>query len=203
MSEYKKRDKSKKRAAILVGAEEIFIRMGYKEASMDLIAETAGISKKTVYNHFKSKESLFEVIVDDILKQRQIIKNIAYNPNLSLEDQLYMFAESEISLINSPHKLKLSRFLTITFLNDLDFQRKIVSKYPPVQNDLITWLQDAIDDNKIKTKDIAMTARIFYSLVIGSITWPVLFTNGLNSQSTNPLLAEIIAMFLARYSVVS
>ena len=47
-----------------------------------------------------------------------------------------------------------------------------------------------------------MTAQIFYSLVIGAITWPVLFTDGLNNQYMNPLLDEIISMFLAKYAVI-
>jgi len=199
MTELKVRDKSKKRAAILKGAKEVFIRLGFKDASMDLIAETAGISKKTVYNHFKSKEMLFEVIVDNILEQRQVIKTITYDPSLSLESQLHVFAESEISLINTPHKLELSRFLTLTFLNDLEFQRRVVSKHPPVINDLVVWLQDAINDNRIKTADIVMTARIFYSLVIGSITWPALFSDGIDKQTINPLLDEIINLFLTKY----
>jgi len=202
MPEFKERDKSKKRTAILAGAKEVFIQMGYKDASMDLIAETAGISKKTVYNHFKSKETLFEVIVDTILEERQIIKTIKYNPNTPLESQLRVFAESEISLIDTPQKLELSRFLTLTFLNDLAFQRRIVSKYPPVVNDLIVWLQDAIKDNRIKTENIAMTAGIFYSLVIGAITWPVLFTDGLDKQAMRPLLDEIINLFLAKYEMI-
>jgi len=202
MPEFKERDKSKKRTAILAGAKEVFIQMGYKDASMDLIAETAGISKKTVYNHFKSKETLFEVIVDTILEERQIIKTIKYNPNTPLESQLRVFAESEISLIDTPQKLELSRFLTLTFLNDLAFQRRIVSKYPPVVNDLIVWLQDAIKDNRIKTENIEMTAGIFYSLVIGAITWPVLFTDGLDKQAMRPLLDEIINLFLAKYEMI-
>ena len=201
MSEIKVRDKSKKRTAILKGAEEVFIRFGYKDASMDLIAETAGISKKTVYNHFTSKEILFEVIVDNILEQRQIIKTITYDPDASLESQLRVFADSEISLVDSPKKLKLSRFLTLTFLNDLDFQRRIVSKYPPVINDLIVWLNDAIDDGRIKTDNVVMAARIFYSLVIGSITWPAQFSDSLDRQTMSPLLDEIISLFLTKYKV--
>ncbi len=104
-------------------------------------------------------------------------------------------------MIDTPQKLKLSRFLTLTFLNDLEFQRKIVSKYTPVQNDLMVWLQDAIDDNRIKTDNISLAARLFYSLVISAITWPVLFTNGLDRNATKQLLDEIIALFLSRYTV--
>ncbi len=199
MSTVKQRDKSKKRVAILTSAKEVFVKLGYKDASMDLIAETAGISKKTVYNHFGSKENLFEVIVSEILEQRQIIKPMTYHSDISLKDQLLAFAESEISLINSPKKLELSRFLTLTFLNDLDFHRKIVSKYPPMQNDLVYWLQSAINDNQIKSDNVQLTARIFYSMVIGSITWPALFTDGLNQEVITPLLNEIISIFLAKY----
>jgi len=44
MTQYKNRDKSKKRATILNGAIDVFTSMGYELASMDKIAETAGVS---------------------------------------------------------------------------------------------------------------------------------------------------------------
>ncbi len=200
MTQHKERDKSKKRAAIISGAEDIFISMGYKQASMDKIAEKAGISKKTVYNHFQSKENLFEVIVGGLLEQQQNMKSITYDSNKSLEEQLVVFAGSEISLIDSPKKIELSRFLTLTFLNDLEFQRRIVSKYPPVHGTLVNWLKDAKEDNRIKTDNLFIAARVFYALVIGAITWPVLFTERLDKESTKPMLNEIIAVFLARYA---
>ena len=186
MSKNKERDKSKKRAAITKGAESVFITMGYKDASMDKIAEEANISKKTLYNHFGSKENLFEYIVDGLLEQRQYLETVKYNPNISLEQQLLAFAESEISLIDSPEKLRLSRFLTITFLNDLDFQRRIVSKYPPMYGHLIAWLKAAQNDNRINTNDPILSARMFYSLITGAITWPVLFTSGFKRRENKP-----------------
>lgn len=195
----KQRDKSKKREAILKGAEDVFLSMGYKDASMDAIASEAGISKKTVYNHFQSKENLFEAIVDNLLEERQVMKSIFYDKEKTLEEQLMIFAESEINLINTPEKLRVSRFLTITFLNDLPFQRRVVAKYPPVHSTFIDWLQEAVQDNKIQTDNILMTARIFFSLVIGGITWPVLFTNDLEKKSTSEMLSEIISTFLAKY----
>src|SRR5665648_745644 len=105
--------------------------MGYELASMDKIAETAGVSKRTVYNHFGSKENLFQAIVDDFLAQRQSLKTIIYNSEKSLEEQLLAFANAEIFLIDSPERIGLSRFLTGVFLNDIDYARSTVSKYPP------------------------------------------------------------------------
>lgn len=203
MSPIKERDKSEKRTAIIKGAEDIFISLGYELASMDKIAEKANVSKRTVYNHFGNKENLFEVIVDTLLAERQTLKTIQYASDKTLEEQLLAFAESEIFLIDSPRRLKLSRFLTITFLNDLEYQRRTVSKYPSIYNMIVEWLKEAQIDGKIKTDNIIMTAQVFYSLVIGAITWPALFTDGIDKQAVEPILDEVIAVFLARYGNIN
>ncbi|MFD7449017.1 TetR/AcrR family transcriptional regulator [Kitasatospora sp. NPDC059827] len=48
-----------KRRAITGAATTVFGREGYVRASMDAIAAEAGVSKRTVYNHFADKETLF------------------------------------------------------------------------------------------------------------------------------------------------
>ncbi|MFJ6621083.1 TetR/AcrR family transcriptional regulator [Kitasatospora sp. NPDC091335] len=48
-----------KRKAITQAATVVFGREGYVRASMDAIAAEAGVSKRTVYNHFADKETLF------------------------------------------------------------------------------------------------------------------------------------------------
>ena len=200
MTQYKNRDKSKKRATILDGAIDVFISMGYELASMDKIAETAGVSKRTVYNHFGSKENLFQAIVNDFLAQRQSLKTITYNSEKSLEEQLLAFANAEIFLIDSPRRLGLSRFLTMVFLKDTNYARETVAKYPPVYDMLLDWLKEAEKDGKIKTDNLLLAARVFYALVEGAITYPALFTDGINKSAVKPMLDEIIATFLARYS---
>jgi TetR/AcrR family transcriptional regulator, regulator of autoinduction and epiphytic fitness len=200
MTQYKNRDKSKKRATILDGAIDVFISMGYELASMDKIAETAGVSKRTVYNHFGSKENLFQAIVDDFLAQRQSLKTITYNPEKSLKEQLLAFANAEIFLIDSPKRLGLSRFLTRVFLNNTAYARETVAKYPPPYDMLLDWIKDAVKASKIKTDNLLLTARVFYAMVEGAITWPALFSEGINKSAVEPILGEIIALFLARYS---
>ena len=203
MIQPKSRDKSKKRATILEGAVDVFISMGYELASMDKIAETAGVSKRTVYNHFGSKENLFQAIVNDFLAQRQSLKTITYNSENSLEEQLLAFANAEIFLIDSPERLGLSRFLTGVFLKDINYARETVTKYPPVYDMLLDWLKEAEKDHKIKTDNLILTARVFYALVEGAITYPALFSNGIDKERVKPMLDEIIATFLARYRTES
>ena len=195
------RDKSKKKNAIINGARKVFIADGYELASMDKIAEIAGVSKKTVYNHFESKEILFEYIVEDILEKRAHYENIIYNPEEPIKEQLLKFAELEVFFIDSPEKLELSRFLTITFLRNRDYQRKMTQKHPPISLMLFAWLEAAKADGKIHTDNTLIAARIFYALVVGAITWPVLFTESFNRDSAAPLLNEAIEVFLAKYKI--
>lgn len=199
MPETKERDKSKKRDSILRGAEDVFLRMGYERTSMDAVSECAGVSKRTVYNHFGSKERLFEMIVYDLLSQRRKLEAIRYDPAKPLGEQLRAFAEAEIYLIDSKRRLDLSRFLTITFLKDLDFQRKTYGKFPDMYLMLTEWLTAAREDGRIRADNVPLAARLFYAMVTGAITWPVLFAQAFDRQAAEPMLSEVIGAFLARY----
>ncbi|WP_199552745.1 TetR/AcrR family transcriptional regulator [Streptomyces sp. N35] len=54
-----------KRQAILRGARAVFGREGFTRASIDAIAAEAGVSSRTLYNHFGDKEGLFRAVLLD------------------------------------------------------------------------------------------------------------------------------------------
>lgn len=57
---------SGKRRQIVEAATRVFLEVGFGEASMDRIAQVAGVSKVTIYNHFGSKDALFAAIITDL-----------------------------------------------------------------------------------------------------------------------------------------
>ena len=76
---------AEKERAIVLAAREHFLRDGFAGASMDGIARSAGVSVKTIYGHFASKDELFSKVMisactdhllseelpsDDVLAQR-------------------------------------------------------------------------------------------------------------------------------------
>ena len=61
---------SAKRRQIMQGAGEVFLAQGFDAASMGAIARQAGVSKGTLYVYFKSKEELFESIVEEQCAQQ-------------------------------------------------------------------------------------------------------------------------------------
>ena len=57
-----------KTEAIIEAARATFLTRGFDAASMDHIALTAGVSKRTVYNRFRSKEELFGAAITESCK---------------------------------------------------------------------------------------------------------------------------------------
>lgn len=56
--------------AILGGARREFLAHGYAATSMDRVAAAAGVSKRTVYDHFGDKERLFETLVARLAQEK-------------------------------------------------------------------------------------------------------------------------------------
>jgi TetR/AcrR family transcriptional regulator, mexJK operon transcriptional repressor len=54
-----------KRIAILAAALRLFERDGFARTSVDAIAAEAGVSKRTIYNHYGDKKTLFLSLVRD------------------------------------------------------------------------------------------------------------------------------------------
>jgi AcrR family transcriptional regulator len=60
----RRRLRPQKREAITRAARTVFGRDGYSRASIDAIAAEAGVSTPTIYNHFESKQQLFESVLE-------------------------------------------------------------------------------------------------------------------------------------------
>jgi AcrR family transcriptional regulator len=54
------------RDGILQAAQVVFTRHGFRQTSMALVAEEAGLSRQALYHHFASKEELFAGLVVEL-----------------------------------------------------------------------------------------------------------------------------------------
>jgi|DewCreStandDraft_4_1066084.scaffolds.fasta_scaffold00022_35 AcrR family transcriptional regulator len=70
-----KENKIKRR--IIESAQNLFTKFGYSNVTMDGISKEIGISKRTLYTYFKSKEALLEDTVNNLLEDARIrVENI-------------------------------------------------------------------------------------------------------------------------------
>src|SRR3546814_1888088 len=92
----------RKRAAILDAALSEFRATGYEATSMDRIAASAGVSKRTVYNHFDGKEALFTHILEAMLARGQGGVDLPYRADTPLREQLLELVQQKLRLLHDP-----------------------------------------------------------------------------------------------------
>jgi AcrR family transcriptional regulator len=71
--------------ALLEAAERIFLKSGYRGATLDAIAAEAGFTKGAVYWHFRSKEDLFLELLGQMMQRNagdaeRIIEQLSDDP---------------------------------------------------------------------------------------------------------------------------
>ena len=82
-------DESKSISVILEVAERIFFQFGYTNSSMEEIANECGMSKKTIYKHFASKEEvLMECVKRKIDINSKRITEIIYSEDIKFHDKI-------------------------------------------------------------------------------------------------------------------
>lgn len=65
----KRRSKPRKNEIVLAAAAQAFIESGYSATSVDAIAERAGVSKRTVYSNFATKQVLYGEVVKKMCQE--------------------------------------------------------------------------------------------------------------------------------------
>ena len=60
----KPRSRRPTRQRIVAGAYRLFYREGFQRTGVDAVAEAAGVTKRTLYNHFSSKDELIAAVLE-------------------------------------------------------------------------------------------------------------------------------------------
>lgn len=191
----------KKRVDILAAAQEEFKEKGFLGASMDSLAKRAQVSKRTVYNHFPSKEFLFHNIVKQLCDSFSQAVNIKYQGNKPLDEQLYIAAMSEIQLLASECFRDLNRITLAEFIRSPELASSTLAHLGKQKDGLHVWITDAINDGRLKAVDANYAAQQFLGLIKASAFWPQLLMNqAFPSAEQQKIIADdAVLMFLARY----
>jgi len=100
----------KKRSQIVEAALETFLELGYEGASMNLVAERAGVIKQTIYSHFQDKQSLFKEVIASLTVD--YVQNALKKPELSnqpLPAVLRKIAETILARHQDPQHIRFVR----------------------------------------------------------------------------------------------
>lgn len=104
------------RRHILQAALKVFLRQGYIGTSMDSVAESAAVSKQTLYAHFGSKERLFVAMVEAATGEAAAsLKAEVADPELNEQQPvavfLRAFARAQLRIVLTPTLMELRRLV--------------------------------------------------------------------------------------------
>jgi TetR/AcrR family transcriptional repressor of mexJK operon len=157
-----------KRAAILEAAKDLFTERGYAGVSMDAIAQAAGVSKLTVYNHFEDKQALFLAAIQAKC-EAQLPHDIFENPPAGpVRDQLLAIARAFVALISSREAIQLHRTLISEGRADPALPGLFYEVGPKrTLHDLADYLQARVREGQLDVPDVGRAAAHFFNLLKG------------------------------------
>ena len=107
------------RQVILDAAYCLFIEQGYHATSMRQIAEQAGVALGGIYNHFESKEQIFDNVLLDKHPYRQILEILQAAPGETMEAFTQNAARTILNEIG-----KRPDFIKLAFIEVSEFRGK-------------------------------------------------------------------------------
>lgn len=192
-----------KRQAIIDGACQAFQEFGVQATSMDKIAELAKVSKRTVYNHFATKQALVVYLLNDIRTRTLVDVNIdtSFDPQRSVESQLLALITAEINLFSCAHYIDLTRMAFGHFLYHPEELKREVDKVMAQETAFQRYLRSACEHKQLQIPDIKFASEQLQNLIKGSCFWPqfLKIEAPLTDEQKQHIAKECTTMFLARY----
>lgn len=167
------------RLAIEDAAMELFLEQGYAATSMRQIAEGAGLALGGIYNHFKSKDEIFEGIIVDKHPYKKILPAILEAEGDSLEE----FFKHAFRLITSEMGAR-PEYVNLMLIELVEFKgkhgtvmlREIAPKMLPVFERVIKSRKD------LRVSSPPLLMRSFIGMVVSYLITEMIISNSMISK---------------------
>jgi AcrR family transcriptional regulator len=174
------------RLAIEDAAIELFMEHGYHATSMRQIAEHAGLALGGIYNHFASKDELFEGIIVDKHPYKKILPLILEAQG----DTAEAFLKNAMRIVmteleREPYYLKLMMIEFVEFNggHGAAMLKEIAPKILPVFEQVVKVRKN------LRVTNPAMLMRSFFGMVISYFVTEMVISNSVisNVMPKNPM----------------
>ncbi len=195
------REDSAKRRQIVDGARRAFLAYGFDAASMNEIAREAGVSKGTLYVYFKSKEELFEAIVESQIRE-QGAQIFTLDRDSDIESELSRLGRALSHFLSRPGGV--SELRTVIAIADRMPQlgAKFYMAGPAFGiESLSKYLEEKVAAGILEPHDCEVAAAQFIDACVATTFKPMLFN--LAGPPSDDRVAHVVGMavraFLAAY----
>lgn len=177
------REKLKKGEATRLVVEDaaiaLFMEQGYHATSMRQIAERAGLALGGIYNHFKSKDEIFEAIIIDQHPYKKILPLV-----LAVEGETAEEFFSNAFRIIIAELGKQPEFINLMFIELVEFKgrhgalmlREIAPRILPVFEKIVNSMKG------LRVTNPAVLMRSFFGMIISYFITEMIIANSVVSK---------------------
>lgn len=192
-----------KREAILAAAQVLFLRNGYEGSSMDAIAAEAGVSKLTLYSHFKDKEALFGEAIKTTCETRLPRTLFVLEEGCSISQVLLDLGRAFQALVNSPESIGLHRVMVALATQNSALSRMFFDAGPQrLLVDLEQLLIQANQRGLLQLNEPMRAAEHFCSLIKGAAHFRLLigYAELPAPEEAETHVHDCVALFMHAYA---
>lgn len=169
-------DSSSPRERILTAARKIFLDGLPEHATMDAVAQEAGMSKKTIYRQFKSQaELLGALVIESVADMGEFPPP---KPGDDIELELYGMLARMMTHFTSPRAMALARLI----ISEVRRYPELMTTSKPrgfPRDKLANWLASPIIGAKYQIDDPNDAASMLFGMVIQDSGFKLLVMNNM------------------------
>ncbi|WP_306212854.1 TetR/AcrR family transcriptional regulator [Actinoplanes sp. RD1] len=199
-SAYHQRVAEEKRALIVRAATELFLELGYDRASLARVADSAGVSKATLFKQFPTKAALFDAIVVNSWARDD---PAGVPPTGDLTAGLTVLGQHYATLLSRREMTDLFRIVIAELprfpeLAKAHFAQGKMPYFESVQR----YLAAEHDAGAAHIPDPEMAATQFLGMISNHLLWPALVLPNwtVTPARTTDVIEEAVQTMVARYS---
>lgn len=184
---------------IINAAVAEFQEKGFSAARMNDVSLRAGVSKRTVYKYFESKEKLFQSIIDALADRFAGVLDIRYQKGRPIRDQLIDLAWAEGQLLISAEVMAMARMIISETMRNPELAEAAQGKIDKTSV-FISMLKEASANGELSIESPEEAAVEFIGLIKSKAFWPVIFGAPLATEEQMSRIVESsVDMMLCRY----
>lgn len=193
----------RKREAIVQAAIAEFRNNGFEVTSMDRIAARAEVSKRTVYNHFPSKEELFSEMLQRLWSTAATQTDALYKPGVPLRDQLRELLDAKMKTLGDSNFIDLARVAIGATIHSPDRAQIWVSRLNQREETFTVWVRGAQQDGRLKPVEPVFAASQIHALLKAFAFWPQVTLNEplLGPDKQREVVESALDLFLCWYEI--
>ena len=166
---------AERRLRLVAAAEDVFLAAGYADATMDQVAERAGMSKKTLYQHFATKEALFAAVIAE--RTDTLIAEIKSDDGeRSPQEVLETFMGRVAHFCLAPRQVAMQRLVVAEAMRSPEVARAFLAAGEGrARRALTRWLPLQRSLGAVSAKDADQAGGMLFGMIIGDMCDKLLF----------------------------